>query len=166
MGFIARLQESGVRFACADMPDATELTVNIFASLAQHERQVISKRTKDAMAAAKALGRALGNPNGARALLGLSNRPAVDAIKARADKHAQDVLPIILDIMAVGISSLQGIANELNARGILTARKGQWHATTANNVLKRAQPRVAEAAVTPALADLATQPARPRQRAD
>ena len=43
-------------------------------------------------------------------------------LKAKADRHAQDVLPIIDDIRAAGISTLQGIAAELNERGILTAR--------------------------------------------
>src|SRR5215831_9386475 len=66
--FIAELQESKVKFLCADMPDATELTIHIFASLAQHERKVISERTKRALQAAKARGKVLGNPNGARAL--------------------------------------------------------------------------------------------------
>ena len=66
--FIAELQDSKVKFVCADMPDANELTIHIFASLAQHERKVISERTKRALQAIKARGRKLGNPNGARAL--------------------------------------------------------------------------------------------------
>src|SRR5262245_43286392 len=53
--FIAELQESKVKFVCADMPDATELTILIFASLAQHERKVISERTKRALQAVKEL---------------------------------------------------------------------------------------------------------------
>src|SRR5262249_33260687 len=57
--FIAELQESKVKFVCADMPDANELTIHIFASLAQHERKVISERTKRALQAAKARGTVL-----------------------------------------------------------------------------------------------------------
>ena len=80
--FIAELQESKVKFVCADMPDATELTIHIFASLAQHERKVISERTKRALQAVKELEadpikaqerrrvgkKPLGNPNGAAPL--------------------------------------------------------------------------------------------------
>src|SRR5215470_1337559 len=129
--FIAELQESKVRFVCADMPDANELTIHIFASLAQHERKVISERTKRALQAAKARGKVLGNPNGARALLRArkGNTAAVAEITAKADRHAQDVLPIVDDIQSTGIHTLLGIAAELNARGILTARKGQWYPT-------------------------------------
>jgi DNA invertase Pin-like site-specific DNA recombinase len=51
--FIAELQDSGVKFVCADMPDANELTIHIFASLAQYERKQISDRTKRALQAIK-----------------------------------------------------------------------------------------------------------------
>jgi DNA invertase Pin-like site-specific DNA recombinase len=137
--FIAELQESKVKFVCADMPDANELTIHIFASLAQHERKVISERTTRALQAAKARGKILGNPNGARALqrAGKGNAAAVAEIRAKADRHAQDVLPIVDDIRSTGISGLRGIAAELNARGILTARQGQWYPTTVRNLLAR-----------------------------
>lgn len=151
--FIAELQEAKVRFVCADMPDANELTIHIFASLAQHERKIISERTRRALQAIKALEKdpakakerrkagkqALGNPNGARALrrAGKGNTAAIAANKAKADRHAQDVLPIVDDIRAAGISTLQGVAAELNERGILTARSGQWYPTTVRNLLAR-----------------------------
>ena len=60
--FILALRDSGVGFVCCDMPDANTLTVGLFALLAQHERETISKRTKDALAAKKARGAKLGNP--------------------------------------------------------------------------------------------------------
>ena len=138
VAFIANLQEAKVKFVCADMPDANELTIHLFAAIAQHERKIISERTRNAMRAAKAKGRVFGNPNGARALEGLGNASAVAAIKAGADKHAQDIIPIIEDIQAAGINTLLGIAAELNTRGILTARGGQWYAATVKNLLARA----------------------------
>src|SRR5262249_47290469 len=137
--FIAELQESKVKFVCADMPDANELTIHIFASLAQHERKVISERTKRALQAAKARGTVLGNPNGARALYraGKGITAAIAEVIAKADRHAQDLLPIIDDITSAGILGLRGIAAELNARGILTARSGQWYPMTVRNLLAR-----------------------------
>jgi DNA invertase Pin-like site-specific DNA recombinase len=143
--FIANLQESKVKFVCCDLPDATHLTVHIFAGIAQHEREMISKRTKDAMAAAKnnpAWRRkhpnGFGNPKGARHLRGLGNDAAVETIKAKADKHAEDILPVIADIKASGMVTLREIADELNALGIETARGGKWYASTVRGVLQRA----------------------------
>lgn len=137
VAFITALQESRVRFVCADMPDATELTIHIMAAIAQHERQAISERTRIALAAARRRGKKLGNPNGARALKGLGNAPAVAKIIANAEHFASDVAPIILDIQAAGTTSLTGIAHELNTRGILTPRNGNWHPATVKSVLAR-----------------------------
>lgn len=61
-GFVLALRDSGVDFVCCDMPDANTLTIGLFAVLAQHERETIAKRTKEALAAKKARGFLLGNP--------------------------------------------------------------------------------------------------------
>jgi DNA invertase Pin-like site-specific DNA recombinase len=58
--FLMTLKDSGVPFVAADMPDANTLTIGVMASLAQHEREVISKRTKAALEAARARGTKLG----------------------------------------------------------------------------------------------------------
>ena len=142
VAFIAALQESGVKFVCADMPEANELTVHLLAAMAQHERKMISERTRAALAAAKRRGTKLGNPNGARALRGYGNAPAVEAIKAKATHFATDIAPIIADIRAEGITSYRGIAHELNERGILTARRGAWHPATVKTLLERVRPEL------------------------
>jgi len=59
VAFLSALQDSGAKFIAADMPEANELTVHIMAAVAQAERQAISKRTKEALKAAKAAGRQL-----------------------------------------------------------------------------------------------------------
>src|SRR3954466_11391511 len=87
VAFVSNLMESGVEFVAADFPQANRLTIHILAAVAEHEREMISARTKAALAAAKARGTwvskagrtvsRLGNPNGARALRGLGNASAV-----------------------------------------------------------------------------------------
>jgi DNA invertase Pin-like site-specific DNA recombinase len=63
LAFIATLMESGVEFVAVDNPHATKLTIHILAAVYQHEREMISQRTKDALAAAKKRGQRLGNPD-------------------------------------------------------------------------------------------------------
>ena len=50
------LRDAGVGFVCCDMPDANTLTVGLSAVLAQHERETIFRRTKDALTAKEAHG--------------------------------------------------------------------------------------------------------------
>ena len=116
---------------------ANRLTVHVLAAVAEHEREMISQRTTAALAAAKARGVKLGNPNGARALRGLGNAHAVAVVKPGADARTSRVLPAIDAIRGAGTTSFNGIAVELNRRGILTARGGQWYATTVKNLLDR-----------------------------
>lgn len=139
VAFLAALQDSGARFLAADMPEANELTVHIMAAVAQAERKAISRRTKEALAAAKARGVKLGNPNGAAALISADrgNAASVASIKAGAARFAADLEPIIADIMRAGVTSLRTIAAELNRRGIVTRRGGAWHPATVRDLIER-----------------------------
>ncbi|RZF59020.1 recombinase family protein [Sphingomonas populi] len=137
--FLMTLKDAGVRFICADMPDANNLTIGIMALIAQQEREATSTRTKEALQAAKARGTKLGNPNGAAALRRASkgNTAALTTITGNADAHALDLAPVIADVRSTGITSLSGIATALNARTIRTPRGGKWHATSVKNLLAR-----------------------------
>ncbi|MBX7482839.1 recombinase family protein [Qipengyuania qiaonensis] len=137
--FLLQLQESGARFVAADMPDACHLTVGILALVAQQEREAISARTKTALAAAKARGQRLGNPNGAEALLRAAkgNGAAVDAIKGAADDHAAQLQPVVDELQERGITTLAGMAKELNEMQMRTPRGGQWHPSSVRNLLAR-----------------------------
>lgn len=151
--FLLGLQEAGVDFVCADMPNANTLTIGIMALIAQEERKMISKRTKDALAAAKKRGTKLGGRR--RKIIGkdAKGKPiygdvakgsvegraaAVRAITARADARAADLAPTIEDIRVSGATSLNAIAAALVERGITTPRgKAAWSATQVANLLAR-----------------------------
>src|SRR5919205_517927 len=64
VAFISNLMESRVEFTAVDFPQANRLTVHILAAVAEHEREMISQRTKAALAAAKARGTQLGGHRG------------------------------------------------------------------------------------------------------
>ena len=136
--FLLTLKESGVQFVAADMPDANALTIGIMALIAQHEREAISQRTKAALAVAKARGTKLGNPNGAAALRGHTDRTQqVRALRHAADTNAARILPVIRELEHSGCTALRAIAKQLNHRGILTPRRGKWHAASVARVLDR-----------------------------
>jgi hypothetical protein len=63
---------------------------------------------------------------------------ATASIRAVADRHAANVLPVIREIQRAGATSLHQIADALNARGISTPRGGRWYAKSVSNVLARA----------------------------
>jgi len=135
--------ESGVEFIAADMPMANRLTVHVLAAVAEHEREAISARTKVALQAAKARGVTLGNGGKSVAALravGVGKRgwtAGADGMKAKADRHAAKVLPILATLRTEGIVSQSAVARELNQRGILAPRGGQWTATAVRNLLGR-----------------------------
>ena len=137
--FLLGLEKAGVDFVCADMPNANRLTVGIMAMVADEERKMISKRTKEALAAAKKRGTKLGGFRGvvpnkkARAM-------AVEALQARANAKAADLAPIIKDLQASGKKSLRAIAEGLNEAGIPTARGGEWSSVQVMRMLERLDP--------------------------
>jgi DNA invertase Pin-like site-specific DNA recombinase len=137
VAFIANLLESGVEIAAADMPEANRFLLHVMAAVAEHEAQAISDRTRAALAAAKARGVALGwsMPERKEEQRRASRRGAAKNAQ-KACVHAANVLPVIHQIADSG-TSLRRIANELNARGIKTARGGRWYAGTVRNVLLR-----------------------------
>ena len=137
--FLLTLRDSGVRFIACDMPASNVLTVGVLALVAEAEREAISRRTKEALAMAKARGVRLGNPNGAAALLRSDDggRSLRQTVSQNADCFARDLAPVVEDIRTGGPSSLRAIAAELNARGILTRRGARWHVSNVRNLLAR-----------------------------
>lgn len=138
--FLLTLKASGVEFVAADMPDANNLTVGIMALVAQQEREAISRRTKEALAAAKARGQRLGNPNGAAAL---RRRPDAAKLGAAAKVKIADAFSASLrgtveQLQADGRTSLAALAEGLNAQQIKTPTgRGKWYASSVRNLLAR-----------------------------
>lgn len=131
VAFIANLMDGGVDFVACDMPHANRLTLHLLAAIAEHEREMISQRTKAALAAAKARGVRLGNPNGAAHLREHCKTAAAKSALARAAKataHRQAIAATIAELVEAGIVGIAALARHLNQRGIPSPSGGVWSA--------------------------------------
>jgi DNA invertase Pin-like site-specific DNA recombinase len=133
VAFIANLMEAGVDFVAVDMPHANKLTIHILSAVAEHEREMISQRTRAALAAAKSRGVRLGN----RSNIKVAQDRSRAARMAQADQFASNILPVVLQIRAAGVKTLNGIAEALNARGLRTPRGGEWQAVQVKRIIER-----------------------------
>jgi DNA invertase Pin-like site-specific DNA recombinase len=107
--------------------------------VSQLQREAISRRTKEALAAARARGVNLGNPNGAAALrrAGKGGAALRDDVRENADAFAEELAPVVAEIRLAGHGTPRDIAAELNAREIRTRRGGWWHVSNIRNLVRR-----------------------------
>ena len=134
------MRDSGVDFVCCDMPDANTLTVGLFAVIAQHERETISKRTKDALAAKKARGAQLGSPQNFTAAVISQGQVAMqrNAREHQANRQAAQ----LAELLRAKGHTLWQIATKLNKAGYCTRRSKAFQATTVRRLLLTSSPNV------------------------
>ncbi|MDP2259938.1 MAG: recombinase family protein [Caulobacter sp.] len=141
VAFISRLQEAGVDFVAVDLPHANTFTVQIMAAVAEHERRLIAERTRAALRAAKARGVRLGGRRDGHRIEDHAERGrqrSAEVRTAKADALASDRLEIVRAIQGRGITTLRGIAQELNSRFIPAPRGGLWSAGQIKRIIARA----------------------------
>ena len=134
-GFIFALRDSGVNFVCCDMPDANTLTVGLFAVIAQHEREMISKRTIDALAAKKARGAVLGTPANMTPAA-ITKSLNIRQENARTNQQNQQAARLAGLLHAQGYT-LQQITQELNNGGYRTRRGKLFFSMSVQRLLQR-----------------------------
>lgn len=151
--FLLTLRDSSVKFLAADVPDANDLTIGVLAVIAQAEREAISRRTKEALAAIKAklqcgqqhvskrTGRIvtrLGNPANETALGARSGdtKAANLARLAASQRRLDNLTPVLRKLREEGISSPARLAMELNRLGIGAANGGRWYPSTVVPMLR------------------------------
>lgn len=124
VAFIAGLMKHRVPFLVAALgPDVNPFMLHIHAAVAEEERRMISMRTKEALAMAKARGKALG---------GMRDKSLETAAEARG--HAERLRPTMLELW--DLSATQA-AKVLNHRQVSTPLGGRWHANTVLRVRER-----------------------------
>jgi DNA invertase Pin-like site-specific DNA recombinase len=134
--FLMNLRDSDVKFQALDIPEANTLTLGVFAAMAQHEREVISARTKAALAARRARGLPLGTPRDLSAYAQRASALGRAANTAKAQARAKEVSQPLRDARAAGCKSLRDVAEYLNELEITTPRGKLWTATAVANTEK------------------------------
>ncbi len=134
--FLMSLRASDVKFQALDIPEANTLTLGVMALLAQQERELISQRTKAALAARKARGLPLGTPRDLSAYARRASALGRAANTAKARARAQEIAPLIEEARQAGCTSLRAIAAYLNDRETTTPRGKAWTAMAVSNAQK------------------------------
>jgi DNA invertase Pin-like site-specific DNA recombinase len=125
--FISGLMERGVKFCAVEFPNADPFMLHVHAAMGEHERKLISQRTKAGLERAKARG----------VKLGRNGKALAKQNAARAKAQAKELRPVIRRLRKEGLTTTRAIAAALNEQGILSARGGQWHPQTVSLLLKR-----------------------------
>jgi DNA invertase Pin-like site-specific DNA recombinase len=136
---LSQLLEEGIAIRAADMPGADDLMMRVYAAMAQKERELISERTRAALAAAKARGKRLGGERGYRPIVGPDALAAAEARRDAADRTAHRILLEIEALRAKGVEGYAELARALTGRGVPTPRgRTAWTHTTVARLLGRA----------------------------
>jgi len=118
VAFLFTLRDNNVNFVCCDVPDLNTLTIGIFSTLAQYERELISLRTKAALQVKKAAGCVLGNPSN------LTMAARQKGIVVRKNNAVNDVNNVRAGCVVVQMRKANmpysAIAKELNEKGFRT----------------------------------------------
>lgn len=126
--FVSGLMETGVQFRCCDFPTADRTMIHFYAAMAEHEGRRISERIRDALAAKKARGEAVGNA--------ASLQPLNGARASEAGEFAARLRPTLESYRAAGMTQREMVA-ALGSAGIKTARGGEWSLMQLQRVLAR-----------------------------
>lgn len=119
VSFIFQLRDSGVDFICCDIPNANTMTIGVYALVAQQERELISKRTKDALQVKKSQGFQLGTPENlddVARMKGVSARQEI----AKTNENNKRAFALIKSLKMQKMG-LRTIASELNNSGYKTS---------------------------------------------
>lgn len=131
--FILTLKDSGVNFVCCDMPEANALTIGIMAIIAEQERDMISKRTREALKAK--LARVGEWRKGIITAETHAKGQAAIKAKAASNQNTLRAKNYAKTLKEQGLT-LQAIADRLNSEGHHSSEGKQYHRTSVNRLLR------------------------------
>ena len=124
--FLHDIKSSGIELICLDMPELNTLTFGIFATIAEYERELISNRTKNALAIVrqtKTLGNPLGWSKNRQKALNTKIENRKEWLNSNEIVKAKQIIHLL---SSHGKPSLNEIARNLNIQGIRTLRGSKW----------------------------------------
>lgn len=128
---LARIvKDKEVPIRVATLPTADNFQIHLFGALASAEREFISLRTKAALAAAKARGVHLGNPQ---------NLIAYNQRRQKRSQRVQDQNAGLISTLRKGGKTLREICSVLNDSGITTSTGGVFYPAQVARILKRCE---------------------------
>lgn len=135
VSFIFALRDSGVNFYCCDIPELNTLNLGIFATIAQHERELISERTRKALAE-KAKTCKLGSPN--PVITAEMREKSAEALRAIANANENNIrATAVIKSMVKEGRTLRQIANYLNENSFRTSRGCKFTPMAVSRLAKR-----------------------------
>lgn len=139
MAFVANLMnDPTVEFIVAALGRQDRLVLHLFAAVAEHERALISSRTKAGLAAARARGVVLGNPrmSGHNGAADLAKQGRL-AVVAAANTRALELRSLLDGLIAEGLTTNRTLAERLNTLRVPTRRGGRWHPSSVSALRAR-----------------------------
>lgn len=138
VSFLSSLLENDVEIVFCDFPQANKMVLHILAAISQYEAELIATRTKQALAAKKARGTKLGNPehllNKHQEAVANSNR--TNSEKARINPNNKRAVAFLKVLVAQDIT-LNRMAETLNREGFVTSQGFQFTPSTVYKLIKR-----------------------------
>jgi DNA invertase Pin-like site-specific DNA recombinase len=140
--FLQIIAEAPIDVAIADMPHATREAIGGMAKSAQTFSEAKSRRTKAALAAARARGVKLGGDRRNLQLVGnLGRKRSIERRRAMAEEHIAKIMPYIDAASAAGRTSYRRIAEYLNLHGLRTIRGKRWTGQAVHKLIGTARSR-------------------------
>ena len=134
--FLFHIKNSGVDIHCVDLPQLNTLTLGIYATLAQHERELIGQRTKAALQAKKARGVKLGAPNATFTNIMRTN--ALEAIQKKAQSNENTIRAVeAIRMKLQETKNLSQIAAYLNEKHFQTAKGKAFRAEQVKRLIEK-----------------------------
>jgi DNA invertase Pin-like site-specific DNA recombinase len=132
--FLFTLRNKGVKLRCIELPELNTLTLGIFGSVAQWERELISSRTKRGLAELRKT-RKLGNPKNLNQKARDKGLFTIKMNKLENDNWKKAKTFIEHFQMKNGFTNLSSIAKELNNNGYKTRYGCSFTAGTVKRLL-------------------------------